>query len=267
VRESSRITGATARPVAPYIGGKRNLARRLAELIDAEPHDLYVEPFVGMAGVFLARRRVPPIEVINDISADVATLFRILQRHYQAFLDMLRWQVTSREHFERLRAANPDSLTDLERAARFLYLQRTTWGGKVMGRTFGVSSTSPARFNFMKLEPMLAALHERLAGVIIERLPYAELMARYDRPGALFYADPPYWASEDYYGPVWSREEFGRLAEALRCLKGRWILSINDVPEIRQLFSWASIEAIETTWSTGGAQKGRVGELIIRTRQ
>lgn len=264
MRESSPFTGAQARPVAPYIGGKRNLARRLAELIDTVPHDLYVEPFVGMGGVFLARRRAAQIEVINDISADVATLFRILQRHYQAFLDMLRWQLTSREHFERLRAANPDSLTDLERAARFLYLQRTTWGGKVVGRTFGVSSAAPGRFNFLTLEPMLAALHERLAGVIIERLPYDELLARYDRPGALFYADPPYWASEGYYGPVWSRDEFTRLAAALRRLRGYWLLSINDVPEIRQLFAWARIDAVQTTWSTGGAQKGRVGELIIQ---
>ncbi len=96
MRESSRIQSIEARPVAPYIGGKRNLARRLADRIEAIPHDLYAEPFVGMGGVFLARRRAAPIEVINDISTDVATLFRILQRHYQAFLDMLRWQLTSR---------------------------------------------------------------------------------------------------------------------------------------------------------------------------
>lgn len=263
MRESSpNLT--VARPVAPYIGGKRNLARRLAEMIEATPHDLYAEPFIGMGGVFLARKRPARVEVINDISTDVATLFRILQRHYQALLDMLRWQVTSREHFERLAAAHADSLTDLERAARFLYLQRTTWGGKVASRTFGVNSAAPARFNFIKLEPMLGALHERLAGVVIERLPYDQLLARYDRGDALFYIDPPYWGSETYYGATWSRDEFDRLAEALRRLKGQWLMSINDVPEIRDLFGWARIEAIETTWSTAGNQRGRVGELVIR---
>lgn len=267
MRESTQFDGTHARPVAPYIGGKRNLARRLADRIEAIPHDLYAEPFIGMGGVFLARRRAAPIEVINDISADVATLFRILQRHYQAFLDMLRWQLTSREIFERLKAANPDSLTDLERAARFLYLQRTTWGGKVASRSFGVSHSSPARFNFLKLEPMLAALHERLSGVIIERLPYADLLERYDRPGALFYLDPPYWGSESYYGPVWSREEFGCLADMLRRLQGHWLLSINDVPEVRSIFAWADMEAVNTTWTTGGNRRGMAGELIISRSQ
>jgi DNA adenine methylase len=120
-----------AKPVAGYIGGKRSLSRRLVELIGATPHTLYAEPFVGMGGVFLRRTSRPNTEVINDWSADVATLFRVLQRHYQAFLDMLRFQLTTREGFERLQRTDPTTLTDLERAARFLYLQRLAFGGKV----------------------------------------------------------------------------------------------------------------------------------------
>ena len=104
-------------PVAPYFGGKRLLAKRLIAQINATPHTLYAEPFVGMGGVFLRRTHRPKTEVINDLSRDVANLFRILQRHYQAFLDMLKWQVASRAEFERLMATDPDTLTDLERAA------------------------------------------------------------------------------------------------------------------------------------------------------
>ena len=181
------------RPVAGYIGGKRNLSRRLVALIDATPHHTYAEPFVGMGGVFLRRQRRPPAEVINDISADVTTFYRILQRHFQAFVDCLRWQLASRAEFERLMKVDPVTLTDLERAARFLYLQRLCFAGKVNGRTFGVSPLQSGRFNPSTLEPMLADLHERLAGVTIERLPYAEMIRRYDREGTLFYLDPPYW--------------------------------------------------------------------------
>lgn len=83
-------------PAAPYIGGKRNLARRLCSLIDATAHDHYVETFVGMGGVFLRRSRRPATETISDVSRDVATLFRILQRHYVQFMDVLKWQVTNR---------------------------------------------------------------------------------------------------------------------------------------------------------------------------
>ena len=142
-------------PVAPYIGGKRNLAKRLCALIDKHPHVTYAEPFVGMGGIFLKRTSRPQAEFINDYSRDVATFFRILQRHYVAFLDMLRYQLTTRVEFERLMAVNPDTLTDLERAARFLYLQRTAFGGKVNGRNFGVSQDRPARFDVTRLVPML----------------------------------------------------------------------------------------------------------------
>ncbi len=105
------------RPVAPYVGGKRLLAAKLIERINAVPHATYAEPFVGMGGVFLRRAQLPQAEVINDLSGDVATFFRILQRHYAHFMEMLKFQLTTRQEFERLRATDPDTLTDLERAA------------------------------------------------------------------------------------------------------------------------------------------------------
>ncbi len=251
-----------AKPIAPYVGGKRNLAARLVERIDAVPHKIYAEPFVGMGGVFLRRTEVPQLEVINDGQKDVATLFRILQRHYPQFLETLRFQVTSRTEFNRLARTDPDTLTDLERAARFLYLQRTSFGGKVEGRSFGVDKTR-ARFNLTDLEPLLADLHERLAGVVIECLDFEQFLTRYDAPGALFFCDPPYWGSETYYGPQFARADFARLSDALKALKGRFILTLNDVPEVRDLFSWAEIEAVDTTYSLGKSNTKKVGELII----
>jgi len=106
-------------PVAGDIGGKKQLAQRIASLIEQIPHQLYAEPFVGMGGVFFRRSLVPKSEVINDISGDVITLFRILQRHYPQFLEVMRFQLTSRREFERLVKTDPSTLTDLERAARF----------------------------------------------------------------------------------------------------------------------------------------------------
>lgn len=251
-------------PVAAYLGGKRNLAQLLIERIGAVPHQAYVEPFVGMGGVFLRRPFRAKAEVINDLSTDVATLFRILQRHYQALMDMLRWQLTSRAEFERLLGAAPDSLTDLKRAARFLYLQRLAFGGKVQGRNFGVSPGLPGRFDVGKLGPLLEAVHERLAGVVIERLPYDRLLARYDRPGTLFYLDPPYWGCEADYGPGFAPEDFARLAELLAGLRGRFLLSLNDTPEVRRLFGRFAQERVETAYTVGAAPAGkRFAELVI----
>ena len=252
------------RPVAPYIGGKRNLSRRLVEIIDAIPHDLYAEPFVGMGGIFFQRTRRPKKEVINDISTDVVNLFRLLQRHYQQLLDVLKWQVCSRVEFERLIELDPCRLTDLERAARFLYLQRTSFGGKVWKQNFGTTRTNPARFDLTKLVPMLEDAHERLCGVDIERLPYAKLIKHYDTPGTLFYLDPPYFGNEDDYGPgIFSEADFEALTTILEGIEGRFVMSINDTPEVRELFSAFEFEGVSLSYRISGAATG-AQELIVR---
>ena len=239
-------------PVAPWLGGKRNLAKRITALIDATSCTVYAEPFVGMGGIFLRRGVRPRSEVINDYGRDVSNLFRILQRHYPQFLEILRFQLTTRAEFYRLVETNPETLTDLERAARFLYLQRTAFGGKVSGRNFGVSKDRPGRFNLTTLEPMLEDLHSRLAGVVIECLDWAEFIPRYDGAGTLFYLDPPYWGCENDYGKeMFSRDDFAQMASVLRGIQGRFILSINDVPEIRALFDWAHLTEVTTSYTIG----------------
>jgi DNA adenine methylase len=257
-------------PAAAYIGGKRLLAKRIVARISATPHTGYAEPFVGMGGIFLRRDLRPRAEFINDWSMDVATFFRILQRHYIAFMDMLRFQLTTRAGFERLAATDPTTLTDLERAARFLYLQRLSFGGKVASRTFGVDRNTPARFDVTKLGSILEAIHERLSSVVIERLPWADFIARYDRPGMLFYLDPPYFGCEQDYGrdgtgaPLFDRSEFTKMNKLLGQLKGRFILSLNDTPEVRATFAGFNIEAVPTTYSVGGGDRQKaVTELII----
>lgn len=260
--ESQLFSVAPVRPVAPWIGGKRALSKRLVELIGRTPHGLYAEPFVGMGGVFLRRDMRPKAEYINDISEDVTTLFRVLQRHYQAFLDMIRWQLASRAEWDRLMATDPTTLTDLERAARFLYLQRLAFGGKVSGRNFGVSY-GPARFDITKLVPMLEDVHSRLAGVTIERLPYAEFIRRYDRPETLFFLDPPYWGNETDYGDgLFSRADFEAMRGLLEGLQGRFIMTINDRPETRELFANFKIEPVDLIYRLSGAATP-AKELVI----
>lgn len=261
----------TVRPIstpAAYIGGKRQLAKRvIVPMIEAVAHSAYAEPFVGMGGVFFRRQRVPRAEIVNDVSMDVITLFRILQEHYELFLQMLRFKLTSRSEFERLLQVDGDTLTDLQRAARFLYLQRASFGGKVSGRSFGVSPLDGGRFNVEKLIPALEAIHERLAGVVIERLPYHAFIPRYDRVGMLFFCDPPYWNCENDYGPgVFSRDDFLRLSQILRGLKGAFILTLNDVPEVREIFGGFHIDSVELTYTVARGKAAQAREIIITNR-
>ena len=254
----------SAIPVAPWQGGKSKLAKLLIERIEAIPHKTYVEPFVGMGGVFLRRGFRPKLEVINDRNAEIINLFRILQRHYPQLLDVMRFSITSRREFERLRETDPATLTDLERASRFLYLQRLAFGGQVSG-VFGVAPTHGARFSLSRLEPILEAAHERLEGVVFECLDWSEILERYDTPDTLFYLDPPYFGGEDDYGKgMFARGDFNRMAEILRNLKGKFILSINDNATTRSVFADFKINDVRLTYTVGrdGPNK-KVSELVV----
>lgn len=252
-------------PPAAWVGGKRLLSKRLSRRIADIKHVTYVEPFVGMGGVFFKRYTKPKAEVINDASGEVINLFRILQRHYPQFMDTIKFQITSRSEFERLSKCVPETLTDLEKAARFLYLQRLAFGGKVQGQNFGVSVDLGSRFNITKLAPMLEDVHERLSGVVLENLPWQRVIERYDRKATLFYLDPPYWGNEDDYGKaMFKRSEFEEMAATLAKIKGKFILSINNRPEVVETFKAFDMEEVELTYSVSGkGVQTPARELII----
>lgn len=253
------------KPAAPYIGGKSKLADCVISYLNLIPHETYAEVFVGMGGIFLRRNYRPKAEIINDYSRDVSNFFRVLQVHYVAFMEMLKWQICTRAEFERLIETNPDTLTDMQRAARFLYLQRLAFGGKVSGRNFGIDPARPSRFDITKLAAILEDIHERLASVTIERLHYLEFLQKYDRAQTLFYLDPPYYACEDDYGrDLFSRSEFPLMAQALEKLSGYFIVSLNDRPEVREIFKAFHIITVDTVYSVGGGESQKaVKEVLI----
>lgn len=264
VNQNELVDVLPAKPVAAWMGGKRFLAPKIVQLIAETPHKLYAEPFVGMGGVFFRRRQAPKGEVINDRNGEVANLFRILQRHYPQFMDTLKFQITSRREFDRLKACDPNTLTDLERAARFLYLQRLAFGGRARNPSFGVRYELGSGFNLTKLAPLLEDAHERLAGVTIENLDWLPLMDRYDRPGTLFYLDPPYWGCEDDYGKLlFDRGQFAAIADRLATIKGSFILSINDVPEIREIFGRFELIEVNLKYTAGGGGKVKAAKELI----
>lgn len=255
-------------PAAAYIGGKRKLSRVICRAIDRIPHRSYCEVFMGMGGIFLRRTRTPQAEFINDYSEDVSTFFRILQRHYVAFMDMLRFQLATRAGFERLLRVDPTTQTDLERAARFLYLQRLAYGGKVTGRSFGVDPSSASGFNVSKVGSLLESIHERLAAVTIERLPWSTFVEKYDYEEALFYLDPPYYGCEGDYGKdLFDRSEFPKMAAQLAQIKGKFILSLNDHPAVREIFAAFAIVGVELTYSISGGQTDAKEVIISNIEQ
>lgn len=252
------------RPIAPYIGGKRNLARRICALIEATPHKVYAEPFVGMGGIFFRRSARPKAEIINDWSGDVANLFRCMRAHPGALNELIALQLHCRSDFDLAMQQDPRLMTDLQRAARFVFLQKSSFGGKVTGRAYGMCKERPSRFRAGDVAKDLLAVARRLEAVSIEQLPWAELIARYDQPGILFYLDPPYFECEDDYGPgMFDQAEFAAMADQLAGIKGRFIMSLNDRPQVREIFSRFAIEGVDTHYGIAGKGMQAFGEVII----
>jgi len=124
------------KPIFPWIGGKRKLADHILPLIPS--HKCYVEPFCGAAAMFFLKQP-SDVEVLNDINGELINVFRIVKYHLEELYKQFKWALTSRQNWAWLQATPADTLTDVQRAARFLYLQKLAFGGKVDGQTFGTS--------------------------------------------------------------------------------------------------------------------------------
>ena len=249
-----------------------NLKHAFVQLADRLDRDRLAEPlapwFCGMGGVFLRRRLRPKSEILNDINGEIVNLFRILRDHPDALAGEFDVCLAARAEFERLLKTPPETLTDIRRASRWAFLQRMSFSGKpahlATPGDYTASVHEPARISSARMTGLIRAAHARLQGVYIECLDWADFIARYDRDFTLFYLDPPYWGHEEDYGPgVFARDDFARLAEMLRGIKGRFILSINDRPEIREMFSWADVGEVGTRYSVNGPATRRVTELLI----
>jgi len=250
----------TTKTLFPWPGGKTRLLNHLLPLLSDNPHTCYVEPFAGAAALLFAREPAR-IEVLNDTHGELVRLYRVVTHHLDEFVRQFRWALTSRQMFKWAQLQHVDTLTDIQRAARFYYLQRLAFGGKVAGQSFGTSAVSPKRFNLLRLEEDLSAAHLRLHQVVIENLDWQPCVAKYDTPDTLFFLDPPYWQTEGY-GAGFGLDQYEQLAEVMAGLRGRAILTINDHPEMRRLFDRFDGRTVPIRYTIGGGKGAQRRERI-----
>lgn len=249
-------------PILAWPGGKRRLAKTLLPIIESRPHTCYVEVFSGAASMLMLRQPAE-VEVLNDINVELGNLHRIVKNHLEELLRQFKWSLASRKLYEWAKATPPEILTDIQRSARFLYIQKLSFGGKVSNTTFGISPSQPPRFNILRLEEDLSQAHLRLAQVWIETLDWHDCIRRWDRDYTLFFLDPPYWQTEGY-GVPFPLEEYERLAEAMRTMKGSAVLTINDHPTMRQIFKGFRSQKVPISYTIGGtAGREKRNELIF----
>lgn len=249
-------------PIA-YLGGKSRLAKTIIARIPKD-HECYCEPFCGAAWVFL-QKDPSGLEVINDADAELITFWRVVQNHLQTFIDYFKWAVVSRKVFDLENMKRPETLTDIQRAVRYFYVQRLCFGGKTRSRSFGTVTSGSPRMNLSALEETLLAVHWRLERVVIECQDALACIRLYDRPHTLFFIDPPYVGGEGDYAVHFDR--YQDLADTLGKVRGRFILSLGDHKTARSIFKPFRISTVTLKYTIGRSEMSRAparSELIIQ---
>ena len=240
------------KPAVSWPGGKSRLLDHILPKI--QKHKCYCEPFSGGLAVLLAKPR-SELEVINDINGDLVSFYRCVRFHQNELQTELEFVLNSREEFKDF--IDQPGLTDIQRAARWYYRNKTCFGGADM-RSFGTSALSGGAGMGSRASRMEAirALSVRLDRTCIESLDWQECVSRYDRPSTFFFIDPPYTECEATMYEGWTNTDVQILRDRLATLKGKWLVTLNDTAAIRAIFKGCQIEAVSRTLGINNRRDG-----------
>lgn len=238
-----------------WIGGKKLLRKIILEQFPAE-YDRYIEVFGG-AGWVLFGKEKKGMEVYNDINGDLVNLYRCVKYHPEALQKELDGILMSRElFFDSIQQVR--GLTDIQRAARFFIAIKESFGNNM--HSFRVQPQ-----NMAKATDYLSVASKRLEMTVIENQDFERLIKTYDRPGALFYLDPPYFDAEKYYPDRFQPEDHERLRRALADIEGRFILSYNECEAVKEMYKGYEMISADREHNLVAKNGGkRYKELIIK---
>ncbi|WP_349239052.1 DNA adenine methylase [Petroclostridium sp. X23] len=189
-------------------------------------------------GVLFYKDKHADMEVYNDYNSELVNLFRCVKYHRPELQRELSYFLNAREMFEDFLAQfNIRGMTDIQRAARFFMVLKTSYGSNQ--KNFGC-----VKKNIHVMCEYLDRIEERLSTVVIENKDFEGLIKVYDKPDALIYLDPPYYGTERYYQAKFSTDDHIRLNNTLQQVKGKFLLSYNDCEYIREMYKNFTIEEI-----------------------
>jgi DNA adenine methylase len=207
------------------------------------PHVCYCEPFAGGLAVLLSKER-SPVEIVNDMNGTLVALYRNLQYHLPALLTEIDWMFSSRQTLHDY-IAQP-GLTEIQRAARFLLVNRTSFGGNMSSFAVAKTRGGGAAFDREATGNLLRSAHERMNKVVVENLPYERCLDNYDSKDSFHFMDPPYLNAETVAYRGWTEKEMRGFRKRVEKLKGRWLVTVDDSPLNRDLFSDCTLEPVRT---------------------
>lgn len=243
------------------LGGKSRLRKQIIELL--KEHTCYVEVFFGAGWVYFGKEP-SKVEVINDIDGELINLFKMIQNHPDEINRILETHVVSREIFTELKQVPAEYMTEIQRAVRYLYLINHSYSGKAA--TFGYSVMQHPKQKIRSKE-FITSIAERMKNTYVENLDFETLIRKYDRPGTLFFLDPPYFETcIDFTKEIdiqFGKDEHLRLRDLCSNMKGNFILTVNDHPWMRELYKDFYILPTEVMYSCNRSNNSTAKELII----
>jgi DNA adenine methylase len=174
----------------------------------------------------------------------------------------MRFMIVGRSWHQILKATDPVTLTDIQRAARHLYLLKNSYAGLIRNLNYKCNVAHGPNLNLERLPAIIEETHKRLARVQLECLPYEKVLEKYDREWTLFYLDPPYFGLKLYRHNL-TTADFEKMAERLRALMGKFVLSLNDVSEVRRIFKSFKFREIELAYTAQKVAGRRYREVLI----
>jgi DNA adenine methylase len=251
------------------MGGKSRLASRLLRLLPE--HKTYVEPFCGAANLLFAKPR-SEVEVLNDLDDELVNLLRTIKTQPKVLIRTAGAIPFSRYWYERLqREQKATGLrgSKIQRAAKFWFLIRSGFfGHPEKGWRFAVHTREGARLENGLHQ--LEAVATRLQGVYIDHLDFRRCLKNWDSPTTLFYVDPPYYGATAYRRDVaaFTPQDHADLARILERVEGKWLLTYNAVPEVRELYPGHRFKHMSTSMNTDkmavGQKRRQLRQLVIR---
>lgn len=248
-------------PVLRWAGGKSRLLKKILPLIP--PHRTYCEPFAGGLAVFLAKPR-SQVEIVNDLNGDLVSLYRFAQWHLDALVAEISFTLQSRRNI--LDLIKQPGLTELQRAARFLILNRGSFGGTMKSYWLSKTQAAPSRAAVIEA---LGELNSRLDKVSIENVSYERCFELYDDPQTFFFLDPPYLNADPGCYRGWTVPEMAAFSDRVHRLAGRWVVTVDDSPTTRQMFRDCRITPVRSRNGTVNRRlqpNATFDELIIYPR-
>lgn len=243
-----------------WIGGKKLLRKKILETFPEQgTFHRYIEVFGGAGWILFSSGKHAKMEVYNDRNGNLVNLFRCVKYHPQELQRELEFILMSREQFfDAKDQMETRGLTDIQRAARFYILIKESFGSEM--RTFGVRPKDMA--NAIEY---ISEVSKRLRMVVIENQDFERILKTYDKQESFFYLDPPYYQTEKYYKEKFLPEDHIRLKKKLKELKGKFLLSYNDCPYIRELYKEYEILEVDRAHNLlQGNEKPRYKELVIK---